>query len=200
MPANQTTLETMRASIHERDLLKHPFYLAWSAGTLPVSALTTYAREYGAFIAVLDRGWETLGESDSAQIERDHADLWSDFAQALGTDRAMEPSLTAVKALVAEAKKSFSKSATAAGALYAFELQQPATAQSKLDGLDTHYATLSADARPYFRAHAGESGEDVMLENKIENMSASEQAECAAACDRMAKALWNALTDIHAAA
>ena len=32
------------------DLLKHPFYQAWSAGTLPVEALKVYASEYGAFI------------------------------------------------------------------------------------------------------------------------------------------------------
>ena len=67
----------MRTAIRRDDLREHPFYLAWSAGTLPVAALTTYAREYGAFIGVLDSGWEALGDRESAAIERAHVELWT---------------------------------------------------------------------------------------------------------------------------
>jgi pyrroloquinoline-quinone synthase len=193
----QTTLETMRAAIGRYDLLQHPFYRAWSAGTLPCDALATYAREYGAFIAVLDRGWETLGEPASAAVEREHVALWSDFARAVGTKVIAHPEKTAVLALVDEATKSFASPATSAGALYAFEAQQPSTARSKLEGLHTHYASLSADVRPYFQAHAGESGEDLLLENKLAAMSENDREVAAAACERMSKALWDALTDIH---
>jgi pyrroloquinoline-quinone synthase len=192
-----TTVQTMRAAIEKYDLLQHPFYLAWSAGTLPESALATYAREYGAFIAVLDRGWRTLGEDESAAVEQTHVKLWNDFASALGTEVTAKPSCNAVQALVDLAQKSFATPAAAAGALYAFELQQPKTAESKLGGLDTHYASLPNGVRPYFQAHAGESGEDRMLENKIANMNAADQAEAVAACARMSKALWDALSDIH---
>jgi pyrroloquinoline-quinone synthase len=195
--AHMTTIQIMRAAIAELDLLQHPFYRAWSAGTLPQSALATYAREYGCFIAVLDRGWQALGEQESAQVERDHVALWNDFARALDTKVTQTPSCSAVRALVDEAQASFASPASAAGALYAFELQQPATAKSKLEGLDTHYASLPDGVRPYFSAHAGESGEDVMLENKIASMSAADQHEAVAACARMSKALWNALSDIH---
>jgi pyrroloquinoline-quinone synthase len=188
---------SLRAVIAKYDLLEHPFYRAWSAGTLPVESLATYAREYGAFIAVLDRGWETLGEKESAQIERHHVALWNDFAGALGTTVTRTPTTKAVKALVDEATKSFATPAAAAGALYAFEAQQPATAHSKLEGLDTHYAALSSDVRPYFQAHAGESGEDVMLTTKMASMSDADQHEAVAACERMSKALWDALSDIH---
>jgi pyrroloquinoline-quinone synthase len=186
----------MRAAIAKYDLLQHPFYRAWSAGTLPEAALATYAREYGAFIAILDEGWLSLGEHESAAVERKHVELWNDFARGLGT-KVAAPTTPAVRALVDEARKSFASPASAAGALYAFEAQQPATAKSKLEGLDTHYATLSSDVRPYFEAHAGESGEDVMLETKIASMSAADQTEALAACTRMSKALWDALTDIH---
>lgn len=199
MNSTISTVETMRAAIAEFDLLQHPFYRAWSAGTLPESALATYAREYGCFIAVLDRGWQTLGEDESAKVERDHVKLWNDFARALDTSVTQTPSRNAVQALVDEAKASFESPASAAGALYAFELQQPATAKSKLEGLDTHYASLPTDIRPYFTAHAGESGEDVMLENKIAKMSADDQKIAMTACARMSTALWNALSDIHPA-
>ncbi|MEO7112805.1 MAG: hypothetical protein ABI183_20345 [Polyangiaceae bacterium] len=191
-----TTIQAMRAAIEKFDLLQHPFYRAWSAGTLPESALATYAREYGAFIAVLDRGWRTLGEEESAAVEREHVSLWNDFACALETSVVATPECAAVRALVDEAQRSFATPATAAGALYAFELQQPKTAESKLAGLDTHYASLASGVRPYFQAHAGESGEDVMLENKIAGMSDADQDAAVAACTRMSKALWDALSDI----
>lgn len=192
------TLSTMRAAIDRYNLLTHPFYRAWSAGTLPAGALATYAREYGAFIGVLNRGWTTLDEPGGAAIERTHAALWSDFARALETTVASVPGLTAVRALVEEATRSFAAAAESAGALYAFEVQQPATAQSKLEGLDTHYASLSPSARPYFAAHAAETAEEALLADKLAAMTDVERERAAAACGRMCKALWDALSDIHA--
>ena len=38
------------AVVAKYDLLGHPFYQAWSAGTLPKEALASYAAEYGAFV------------------------------------------------------------------------------------------------------------------------------------------------------
>lgn len=193
-----TTLHTMQAAIGRHDLLAHPFYQAWSAGTLPVDALATYAHEYGAFIGTLDRGWATLGEPEGAAIERHHAVLWQQFAGALDTTVTREPTLAAVRALADEAVRSFATPAEAAGALYAFERQQPATAKSKLDGLATHYTAIPAGAQAYFQAHACETGEDTLIETKLAAMTDVERARASAACERMAQALWNALSDIHA--
>src|ERR1700760_3717027 len=110
-----TTLHTMQAAIGRHDLLAHPFYQAWSAGTLPVASLATYAHEYGAFISTLDRGWATLGEPEGAAIERHHALLWQAFAGALGTTVTAAPTLPAVRALADEAMRSFATPAEAAG-------------------------------------------------------------------------------------
>ena len=52
-------------------LLKHPFYKAWEAGALPQPALQAYASEYGAFIATMPHGWETLNDEETAQEEAD---------------------------------------------------------------------------------------------------------------------------------
>src|SRR4030065_2374074 len=71
--------------VAERSLLNHPFYQAWSAGTLPLEDLRTYAREYGAFIEMLPRAWETLADAETWQEEVEHAELWGEFAAALGT-------------------------------------------------------------------------------------------------------------------
>ncbi len=193
----ETTLQTMRGTIRDFDLLGHPFYKAWSAGRLPVEALATYAREYGAFISVLDRGWTTLGEFEGAAIERHHVELWSDFARTLGTAIAASPRVSAVRALVDEAIHSFATPASAAGALYAFEVQQPSTAHSKLVGLGTHYAWLPPGVRPYFQAHSCETGEEALLERRLAEMTDVDRERATAACGRMSRALWEALTGIQ---
>ena len=42
-----TIREALDRDVLARNLLEHPFYRAWSAGTLPAEALAAYAREYG---------------------------------------------------------------------------------------------------------------------------------------------------------
>ncbi len=196
----RTTLRTMRKAIRRYDLLQHPFYQAWSSGTLAPASLATYAREYGAFIAVLEHGWTALKEPEGAAIERHHFDLWTAFARAVRTTVVETSTLRPVQRLIDEAKTSFATAPEAAGALYSFEIQQPCTANSKLKGLDVHYATLPAGVRPYFEAHASETGEEAFLERKLATMNEAEQGRAVAACERMSKALWDALTGIHAAA
>ena len=124
--------------IADYNLLNHPFYQAWSAGELPVEALRSYAREYGAFISTVPAGWETLNEVEIAAEETEHIDLWADFAAGLDT-AVTEAQIPKVKALTDTAHELFSEPTTALGALYAFEAQQPATAQSKLTGLKAFY-------------------------------------------------------------
>lgn len=177
------------------NLLKHPFYQAWSAGTLPVDALQVYAREYGNFIATLPIGWETLKDAETADEEREHADMWTDFTAALGSFTA-DASLPQTSNLVSTSRALFASRASALGAMYAFEAQQPATAQSKLDGLKTHYK-LPQGVEPYFEVHARNWHESEKILRMIEALPAGEQAEAVAACDRMAQSLWDALTGIH---
>jgi len=177
------------------NLLKHPFYQAWSAGTLPVEALKVYAREYGAFIGTLADGWTTLNDIETAHEEREHAELWDKFAGALET-RVAAPQIEETQSLVWTAGELFARPAAALGAMYAFEVQQPATAQSKLDGLQTHYS-LPAEVEPYFRVHSANWHESEKILAALEKLSPGDQVEAQAACERMAESLWNALTGIH---
>lgn len=177
------------------NLLKHPFYQAWSMGTLPVDALQVYAREYGNFIATLPHGWETLNDTETAQEEREHAEMWTNFTAALGSFTA-DASLQQTSNLVATSRTLFAARASALGAMYAFEAQQPSTAQSKLDGLKTHYK-LPQGVEPYFEVHANNGHESEKILRMIELLPADQQTEALAACDRMAQSLWDALTGIH---
>lgn len=188
--------ERLNSIVAEHALLKHPFYQAWSAGTLPVEDLKTYAREYGVFIGTLPRAWDSLRDPETADEEQEHAELWADFAVALGTKVAEATEIKETGRLVQTASRLFKDPVTAAGALYAFEVQQPETAQSKLDGLKLHYK-LPAGVEPYFEIHSHNEHEAHKLLRRMAAFSDGDQDRCAAACNEMATALWDALSGIY---
>ncbi len=177
------------------NLLNHPFYQAWSAGTLPVDALKVYASEYGAFIGTLSEGWNTLNDAETAHEEQEHAEMWDKFAAALGS-KVAAPQIAETQSLVETARRLFADPAAALGAMYAFEAQQPATAKSKLEGLKSHYS-LPAEVEPYFEIHSANWHESEKILAALEGLSPIEQAKAQIACEQMAESLWNALTGIH---
>ena len=185
----------LEAIVAEHDLLKHPFYQAWNAGTLPVEALATYAAEWGNFVAQVPQGWAAHGELTIAAEEVTHVALWDDFAASLNTKVAL-PTINEVKALTQTCDKNFSEATTSVGALYAFEAQQPKTSTSKLQGLKEHYS-LGEKGEEYFRIHCDDIHEMEILAQTAEKMSLEDQAKTIVACEETAKALWNALTGIH---
>lgn len=190
-----TIKQRLDAAIGEQHLLDHPFYRSWSAGTLPVAALQTYAAEYGAFIAAIDAGWESVGEFDHAAEERVHAGLWDRFARHLGTE-VSTPQVPEVAAMLATARRLFAEPATAWGALYAFEAQQPGTSEEKLKGLGEHYGIAHDDpAAEYFRVHAADYHEADQITASLAGSATIETA--VGACAEMAGALWDALSGIH---
>lgn len=185
--------------VAEYSLLEHPFYVAWSKGELPVAALKDYAREYGAFIATISAGWRAAGNEAVAAVEEHHTRVWnSTFAESLGA-AVTAPQVEGVAALVALANEMFSDPVAALGALYAFESQQPFTAQSKLDGLRHHYADLPAAVREYFRLHEDDYDEPAILAHRINALDPQDVARAEEACRRMSQALYQALTGIYAA-
>ena len=177
-------------------LKQHPFYQAWSAGTLPTEALRDYAAEWGSFVAAVPQGWKTLGVEEHAVEEEEHAALWEEFAGELGTQVAMTPRLEGTRAFVGMAERLFGQRETAIGALLAFEAQQPETASAKLTGLQQHYASLGTSGR-YFIEHAGEYGEVAMLKGMASELSTEERTRATEACEAMGRALWEALTAVE---
>ena len=187
--------QALDSKIADYNLLNHPFYQAWSAGELPVEALQSYAREYGAFIATLPEGWTTLDDAETAEEETEHIDMWADFAAGLET-AVSEAQIPQVKALMETAHELFSEPTTALGALYAFEAQQPATAQSKLTGLKAFYQ-LPQSVEPYFETHSHNEHEAEKLLERIGALPSDSHTAVVQACEKMSTALWNALTGIH---
>ncbi len=167
-------IQELEAVVAQHDLNLHPFYQEWRAGTLPKSKLVDYSGEYGLFVATIAAGWDTIGETHYANEEREHEVLWDDFKGALGFQTVTGRPQTTI--MVSAASNLFSTHANAIGALFAFESQQPRTAQSKLDGLNEHYP-LSEEGKRYFAVHASDFAEVDDLKRHIANLSDEEFAQ-----------------------
>ncbi len=184
-------------SIGDLALLNSRFYQSWTAGELPRAALAQYAGDYGRFIQMLPAGWETLADPETAEEEHEHAELWDRFAAALET-RISDRDSMQVAGLIGTAERLFSQPTTALGAMYAFEVQQPETSVTKLDGLRQHYP-VPAEAEEYFQVHSANHHESEKLLARISGLSEADQAEVVEACREMSQALWDALEAIYEA-
>src|SRR5699024_6180160 len=102
------------------------------------------------------------------------------------------------KTLLAVGEHAFASIPETLGALYSFEVQQPATASSKLAGLRQHYAgTVDADAQQYFVEHAVETDEPAMLATLIDGLSEGDFARARTACWIFSAAAWGALDGVY---
>lgn len=185
----------LNSIVEEYNLLNHPFYQAWSAGTLPKEALATYAAEWGNFVAQVPKGWAAHGDHDIAAEEVTHVALWNDFAEALGT-KVASPIINEIQALDKVCDVNFGDAVTSIGALFAFEAQQPHTSTSKLEGLKKWYG-IGEKGEQYFRIHCDDIHEMEILAQRAEALSTEDQDRTVVACEQTAKALWNALTGVH---
>ena len=189
-------IEELDAIVAQFDLNQHPFYQEWRAGTLPVDRLREYADEWAPFIARLDAGWDRIGEPAYAAEEREHDELWTRFRVSLGADGDAQRPQSAT--LLAVGENAFASVPEALGALYSFEVQQPATAQSKLAGLREHYAgTVDPDGQRYFVEHAVETDEPAMLAGMIDALSDGDFARAKTACAVFSAAAWGALDGVY---
>ncbi len=195
---DQTFIHHLDRVIEKHSLLNHPFYVAWSNGELPLAALRDYAGEYGAFIATISDGWRAVGNGAVAAVEEHHTQVWeASFAASLGTS-VSQPVVPQVGDLVALSREMFADNVTALGALYAFESQQPLTAQTKLTGINEHYSQLPEASGDYFRLHEMDYDEPAMLAHQIECLAQPDRERALDACMRMSQALYDALTGIYA--
>lgn len=214
----------LEARIAPYDLLKHPFYEAWTCGELTRDDLRAYAAEYWHHISAFPTYLSALHsrlpdgelrrevlrnlaeeEGTDSPAARPHSDLWMDFAAGMGATRAevechtvqpeMEELLATFRAAMQEPKP-----AAAMAALYAYESKVPHIAATKADGLAKHYAADAATAK-YFTLHqTADLAHAAVWRELIEkeltaNPSAAETALDSA--ERAARALWRALDGVE---
>jgi pyrroloquinoline-quinone synthase len=161
-----------KAVLAEFDLLKHPFYQAWTCGELSKEDLRLYAGEYyqqvAAFPAYLTALHSRLPDgrlrrqilanaADEELRGTAHSALWLQFAEAVGADadevRASAPSAEMAE-IVAQFRNLAAEAAPvkALAAFWAYESQVPRIAKEKAAGLRGRYG-LGNDACAYFDLH-----------------------------------------------
>ncbi len=159
-----TSLDALRA---RHDVLRHPFYLRWSAGELTQPELAHYAGQYRhAVVALADAASGTAAGVDArsepqlraaldthAREEADHVGLWDEFCSAVGGSSSATAAPETYACAVAwggEGGRSMLGSLTA---MYAIESSQPAIAATKRAGLLAHYSVPEGPATAYFELH-----------------------------------------------
>ena len=154
--------------LRPRRLLAHPFYRRWEAGELEAGELASYAAQYRHFEAVLPVVLERIAAAlpdgrarqlvqanldDERAVPAPHLELFDAFARAL--DAPVADASPATEALVELYRSLAATSAVdALAAVAAYEVQAPAIAASKADGLRRLYG-VDADGTRFWDVHAG---------------------------------------------
>jgi pyrroloquinoline-quinone synthase len=223
----QSFWNELESRVAKYDLLCHPFYQAWSTGTLTRDDLRAYAGDYyhhvAAFPTYLAALYSRLEDGelrravvanladeeglDGNLASRPHSEMWLDFAEGMGASRDEAPTaqpVDEVAGLISHFKRLASE-ATAAEALagfYAYESQVPRVAKEKARGLREMYG---ADAKTcaYFTLHAKA---DVYHANvwrsQLSKLVADDQEaqdRALTAAENAARCLWRALDGIEGA-
>ncbi len=206
--------------IEEKSLLKHPFYQAWTMGSLPVESLRDYASQYYHFEKaypmflsglhyrcsdqhirqlLLDNLW------DEEHGDENHVELWLRFCDALGLDRDEirrgEPN-AATEELLATYRELTSDSSLAAGAsaLYAYESQVPAVAKEKIRGLREFYGIDDHRSVEFFSVHQTmDEAHSNAERDMVLTLAATDEddADSLEAVDRSSDALWRFLDGVY---
>ena len=215
------------ARIAPYDLLRHPFYQAWSEGKLTRDDLRDYSQEYyhhvEAFPSYLaafglrleegelrravianmcdERGVEGASGKDSVP----HSDLWLDFAEGMGSTRNLEwhSPVPEIRQLMRYFQRVANEGSPedALAAFYTYESQVPKIATEKERGLRSMYG---ADDKTcgYFSVHATADvfHSNVWRTQLEKRIAANPEAADAAldAAENAARMLWKALDGIEA--
>ncbi|MGZ4141887.1 MAG: CADD family putative folate metabolism protein [Actinomycetota bacterium] len=159
--------------VSEQHLLKHPFYVAWTEGTLSTSALRGYAAQYYKHVAAFPRYLSAIHSQtpdletrqyllenliDEERGRESHPELWLRFAEGIGATReAVRGAAPLPETAACDA--AYREIATARGpiaglaALYAYESMVPAVAESKIAGLKAHYGIDDEETLRFFTVH-----------------------------------------------
>lgn len=218
-----TVSQAIDSKVASRAMLDHPFYQAWTAGTLLRDTLRAYARQYFHHVEAFPRAVsavhsncpqsdgrrmlaENLAEEEGvATGKHDHARLWMMFACGLGESEAdvRAQRLNPETEALIDTFRRLSRQSYAAGlgALYAYESQFPAVAAAKIDGLVERYAIADEPTLAFFRVHQSADVEhSAVCRALLDRLPADEQAEAVAAGDELARALWHFLSGVEPAA
>jgi len=221
MPKNRvrekTFLESLDALIEKHHLLKHPFYQAWTEGTLSRESLQLYAAQYYQHVRAFPENLKQLAGRASGPLagiveenlaeELDpaspHPLLWRQFAESLGvSSETLENArpLPGIAALLDTFDELVAQGTMtqAVASFYAYEAQVPEIATQKISGLRRFYNVTEPEALAYFGVH-----EEADVRHRAawrawlaeQNVADTFGVLCAA--ERSLKALWGGLDAVY---
>src|SRR5687767_3566720 len=223
MTNTSTVSAAIDAKVAARAMLSHPFYQAWTDGTLPLDTLRQYARQYFHHVEAFPRAVsavhsacpdrdgrrmlaENLAEEEGVEAgKQDHASLWLMFACGLGEDedavrgQRLNPE---TEALIETFRRLSRKSyASGLGALYAYESQFAGVASAKIEGLVDRYGISDEATLRFFRVHESADVEHSRVcRELLDQLPSAERSDAVAAAEELAGALWNFLSGVEARA
>jgi pyrroloquinoline-quinone synthase len=207
----------VEAILESKSLLKHPFYQAWTMGSLTREDLGYYARQYyqqeSNFPRYVSAVHSNCPELKTRQMllenltheesgPENHPELWLRFAGAVGAERGSvlgaEMNAGTKRCVQTFSRLSRGNWQSGLAALYAYEAQQPAVAKTKIEGLKSKYALDSKDALGFFQVHESvdawhSESEKTILQDEIRRdpkLGEEVKASVSEACDAL-----NALLD-----
>lgn len=162
----------IQSILDSKSMLQHPFYRAWTEGTLPLDRMREYARQYYPFEAAFPRMLSAIHARTESPVirqmllenlwdeehgERNHQQLWLDFAGALDLKEVevknaeQRPETVAlVDHYLDQARNAPLGEALAT--LFAYEGQVPSIAWQKIKGLTEHYG-FTPEQFEFFSVH-----------------------------------------------
>jgi pyrroloquinoline-quinone synthase len=213
----RTLLEALDTLIEQHHLLKHPFYQAWTQGTLSRESLQLYAEQYYHHVRSFPENLRQLAGRAQGELagivnenlaeELDpagsHPQLWRRFALSLGVsgdalDRARP--LPGIAALLDTFDELVSQGSMmqAVASFYVYEAQVPEISTRKISGLRRFYDITEPEALAYFGVH-----EEADVRHRaawrawLAGQDNSDSFGVICAAQRSLKALWGGLDAVY---
>jgi pyrroloquinoline-quinone synthase len=213
----KTVLEMLDSLIEQHHLLKHPFYRAWTEGSLPKESLQVYAAQYYQHVRAFPENLKQLSARSSGKLTQlidenvaeelnpaaPHPVLWRQFAESL---EVSEDSLDnarpfpGIAALLDTYEEVVSQGtmAQAVACFYAYEAQVPEIATQKINGLRRFYGITEPRALEYFAVHEeADVRHRAAWRNWLANEKDADSFGVLCAAERSLKALWGALDAVY---
>ena len=169
----QQALIEIEEILARRNMLKHPFYQAWTDGLLTREMLKDYACQYYHFVKDFPRMVSAVHSNtpdlsvreplllnlvDEEMGSENHPALWMRFALAMGASEEEVENTTALPETVklVETMMDFCKNHTfqeGLASLYAYESQIPEVSRVKIEGLNKFYGITGPEEIKFFSVH-----------------------------------------------
>lgn len=206
-------LSSLDERIAIKSLLKHPFYIDWTKGTLSLESLQEYALEYYHFTtaipAFLTNMLARTTDEDLREIisknlaeEKEHPELWLRFCSALGLSEEdvieHKPNIQTQQNNENFDRLSRKNLLSGAAALYGYERQIPEIAATKISGLRDFYGISDNYSLSFFNVHQDIDKEHIKVWQKIMSEGNQDSENIVhETLDSALDSLWNMLDGVY---